>query len=243
VYFGRTHEAYRSSCANAACKALYRLSFINQIDDELRLDSGFLPDTMNIREQLEEYKVLIPDEDQSVLGLLLNRLSRAKPSVLSSDVRYRHVMVSYCWNTNAKPELVKQLVDALRSFSYEVWRDEDGSAYVEKMQGSVDDRMAEAVEHSYAVIICVSEEYKQSDNCKFEANYASARLKQSELDYILFVLYVKCARREIDQDYLCDDAREIYYSQRKSSRWVLRCHDRYGPLAPLLRHQFHTISS
>ena len=43
------------------------------------------------------------------------------------------------------------------------------------MSGSIQDRMAEAIECSHTVIICVSREYKVSANCRLEANYAYQR--------------------------------------------------------------------
>ena len=43
----------------------------------------------------------------------------------------------------------------------------------EKMQGSIDEAMAEAVESSTVVLMCVSRGYKESANCQLEANYAS----------------------------------------------------------------------
>jgi hypothetical protein len=35
-----------------------------------------------------------------------------------------HVMISYCWNAKAKPELVKLLAEMLRQKGLDVWRDE-----------------------------------------------------------------------------------------------------------------------
>lgn len=109
-------------------------------------------------------------------------------SSLSPTVqRPQHIMLSYCWKASAQPELVKRLHAELAVKGYNVWRDEEGSLLVPSIHGSVDDRMAEAVENSAVVIICVSAAYKLSANCRMEAKYASLRAKRDFLK-ILFVM-------------------------------------------------------
>ena len=71
--------------------------------------------------------------------LLLSRLqptasigrspSAGKPlsDTLGTSVERRsHVMLSYCWAKEARPELVKRLGEALSLAGYDVWRDEVG---------------------------------------------------------------------------------------------------------------------
>ena len=67
-------------------------------------------------------------------------------------------MVSYAWG--AKKELVVGLAGALRGLGYDVWRDEEGSEIVPSMSGDTDERMAQAIESSHTVIVCVSPQYK-----------------------------------------------------------------------------------
>jgi len=50
---------------------------------------------------------------------------------------------------------------------------------------------AEAVESSYAVIVCVSPEYKQSGNCRMEAKYANDRFKKGKLKLIYVMMNEK----------------------------------------------------
>lgn len=52
---------------------------------------------------------------------------------------------------------------------YRVWVD------VKKMQGSVVDKMAEAIEGTEAMLFCVSRQYKESANCRLGAQYAFQR--------------------------------------------------------------------
>ncbi len=72
-------------------------------------------------------------------------------------------MISYCWS---QQKTALKLCDSLRASGFTVWID------VEQMQGYLLERMAEAVENAFAVIICVSEKYRTSSNCRSEANYS-----------------------------------------------------------------------
>ena len=74
-----------------------------------------------------------------------------------------HIMISYCW---ANKELVKKVHAELVKMGLQVWFDED------EMHGSLIDRMAEAVEGSRAIVLCYSQNYKNSGNCRGEAQYA-----------------------------------------------------------------------
>lgn len=100
---------------------------------------------------------------------------------------HKHVMLSYCWGSTANPAFVKQLATELRNLGYDVWRDEDGSTIVPAMSGSVNDRMAEAIEFSDTIVVCVSAAYKLSENCRYEADYASTCAKRKEVK-LLFVM-------------------------------------------------------
>jgi hypothetical protein len=75
----------------------------------------------------------------------------------------------------------------LRKLGHVVWRDEEGSPLLSPMSGSTDDVMADAIEKSSTVIICVSKQYKLSTNCHQEAAYANARKKKG-LVKLLYVL-------------------------------------------------------
>ena len=67
-------------------------------------------------------------------------------------------MLSYAWG--AKKDLVVGLAVALRGLGFDVWRDEEGSEIVPSMSGDTDERMAQAIESSHTVIVCVSPQYK-----------------------------------------------------------------------------------
>eukprot|EP01052_Picozoa_sp_SAG31_P043263 SAG31_NODE_7152_length_1773_cov_1.124851_1_plen_103_part_10 len=75
-------------------------------------------------------------------------------------------MMSYCW---AQQLIVKRVFSALVQRGYRMWID------IEQMKGSTVDSMALAVENAAMVLIGVSRGYKESANCRLEANYALQR--------------------------------------------------------------------
>ncbi|CAF1468349.1 unnamed protein product [Rotaria sordida] len=86
----------------------------------------------------------------------------------SSDTESKpyDMMISYCW---AQQPLCHKINDRLEQDGYKVWLDRD------EMRGSIIECMAEAIEQSRFVLICMSSNYKKSTNCKAEAEYAFNR--------------------------------------------------------------------
>ncbi|XP_055860341.1 uncharacterized protein LOC106059582 [Biomphalaria glabrata] len=74
----------------------------------------------------------------------------------------QHIFISYSWAEKTK---VKEIYKSLKSHGFKVWVD------WENMGGSTLQAMAEAVENASVVLICVSENYKLSNNCRLEAEY------------------------------------------------------------------------
>jgi len=75
----------------------------------------------------------------------------------------QHCMISYCWDDQP---FVLRLSKELQKRGVKVWVD------VESMSGSTLEAMASAVENAYAVIIILSDSYKDSTACRTEAEYA-----------------------------------------------------------------------
>ncbi|XP_077867610.1 uncharacterized protein LOC102806025 [Saccoglossus kowalevskii] len=73
-----------------------------------------------------------------------------------------HVMISYQWGSQ---ETVLKIATDLKEAGYNVWID------VEYMGGSTLEAMAEAVEHAAVVLVCAAQKYKESPNCRTEAEY------------------------------------------------------------------------
>ncbi|XP_052699969.1 uncharacterized protein LOC128177327 isoform X2 [Crassostrea angulata] len=68
-----------------------------------------------------------------------------------------HIMLSYNWGDQ---KTVLKIRDRLREKGLTVWMD------VDNMEGSILEAMARAVEESRIVLVCYSEKYKESQNCK-----------------------------------------------------------------------------
>jgi hypothetical protein len=79
-----------------------------------------------------------------------------------------HVMVSYNWDHQ---HVILRVVGSLQARGYLVWID------TEQMKGATVDTMALAVEGSALVLIGVSRAYKESSNCRMEAQYALQKKK------------------------------------------------------------------
>eukprot|EP01046_Picozoa_sp_COSAG06_P031864 COSAG06_NODE_3138_length_5802_cov_15.311766_3_plen_889_part_01 len=79
-----------------------------------------------------------------------------------------HVMASYNWDHQ---DVILRVVASLQSRGYLVWVD------TEQMKGATVDTMALAVEGSVVVLIGVSRAYKESSNCRMEAQYALQKKK------------------------------------------------------------------
>jgi hypothetical protein len=77
-------------------------------------------------------------------------------------------MVSYNWDHQ---DVIMRVVGSLQSRGYLVWVD------TEQMKGATVDTMALAVEGSAVVLIGVSRAYKESSNCRMEAQYALQKKK------------------------------------------------------------------
>eukprot|EP00808_Paulinella_micropora_P018834 g49530.t1 len=80
----------------------------------------------------------------------------------SESKQVSQVMISYCW---ADQQQVLRLRDEMQSRGYKVWID------VEQMQGSILSAMADALENSAVVLMCISDAYSKSANCRLEAEY------------------------------------------------------------------------
>ena len=79
-----------------------------------------------------------------------------------------HVMASYNWDHQ---EVILRVVSSLQERGYLVWID------TEQMKGATVDTMALAVEGAAVVMIGVSRAYKESSNCRMEAQYALQKKK------------------------------------------------------------------
>ncbi|RNA00999.1 hypothetical protein BpHYR1_043720 [Brachionus plicatilis] len=77
--------------------------------------------------------------------------------------KYKHVMISY--NRDSR-DLCLKIKKDLEKDGHKIWID------VENIHGSSLEAMAKAIEESQCVLMCMTEKYKQSSNCRAEAEYA-----------------------------------------------------------------------
>ena len=73
-------------------------------------------------------------------------------------------MISYQWGVQPT---VLRIAASMRLRSFKVWVD------TEMMTGSTLDAMAAAVEDAHCVLICITEQYKASANCRLEGTCES----------------------------------------------------------------------
>jgi hypothetical protein len=84
------------------------------------------------------------------------------PALLNKN-KDRNIMISY----NSKSlEICLKIKSDLEKCNYNVWMD------VDSIHGISTSAMAQAIEESSCIIICLTEKYKQSPNCRAEADYA-----------------------------------------------------------------------
>ena len=91
-----------------------------------------------------------------------------------------HVMLSYNWSTK---ELVREIKKELNSQGFKTWIDDENID-----PGSLIDSMEGGVSNAQTILICYSEGYKRSANCRMEAEYALKQKKpllfvNAEKDY------------------------------------------------------------
>ena len=96
-----------------------------------------------------------------------------------------HVMLSYSWDDQ---KTIVRMNESLKRRKYNTWMDvRRGCSFdsrelianlpgsmlqTEQMKGSIMDAMSDAVEGAEVVLYGVSRGYKESANCRLEANYA-----------------------------------------------------------------------
>lgn len=84
-------------------------------------------------------------------------IDRNYSSSTEKDSQLPHIMISYQWDSQS---IMVKVKDKLRQAGYKVWMD------VEHMTGSTLEAMALAVERAAVVLICMSQKYKDSPNCR-----------------------------------------------------------------------------
>ena len=142
----------------SATRALWMLAFDDNNKKEIRQEEG----AIDILHQLQQSKN--SEVQKAAAGALWELEGKtARQSSEKIESTGNHVMISYQWDSQ---EVLVEVKNRLQASGYRVWMD------LEQMGGSTLETMAKAVEKSSVVLICVSERYKESPNCRSEAEYA-----------------------------------------------------------------------
>ncbi|KAL9971693.1 hypothetical protein ACROYT_G017892 [Oculina patagonica] len=143
----------------SAVKALWMLAFDENNKKAITQEEGAL----DILRELQHSKD--PDVQKGAAGALweIEGKSARNQAEEAKEVSGNHVMISYQWDSQ---EMLVEVKNKLQASGYRVWMD------LEQMGGSTLEAMAKAVEDASVVLVCVSERYKQSPNCRSEAEYA-----------------------------------------------------------------------
>lgn len=85
----------------------------------------------------------------------------------SVTMNYQYdLMISYCW---AEKIVCKKIFEQFNTKGYRIWFDEND------MHGNSLSAMANAIENSQCIIVCMSENYEKSNACRHEAEFAYVR--------------------------------------------------------------------
>ncbi|XP_033724963.1 uncharacterized protein LOC117314961 isoform X1 [Pecten maximus] len=155
-------------------RALWTLSFDKDVCQQI----VEYPDMMTSIEKLRESSD--SDVRKNVNGALfvLKGENDVSKRPRSGKKNKGHVFISYSWN---EKDIVLKIRERLKAEGLDVWID------IERMGGSTLTAMADAVENAAVVLVCMSEKYKQSPNCRLEAEYTF----QLRKDYIPLMMQMK----------------------------------------------------
>lgn len=140
-------------------RALWMLAFDDTNKDLIRQQDGTL-DTLRALHHSAN-----PEVQKAAAGALWETEGKkARNNAENTEETTRnHVMISYQWDAQ---EVLVEVKNQLQASGYRVWMD------LEQMGGSTLEAMAKAVENAAVVLVCVSQRYKESPNCRSEAEYA-----------------------------------------------------------------------
>ncbi|CAF3330554.1 unnamed protein product [Rotaria socialis] len=139
---------------------IWALSFNQDIQKQLLSNSPFM---IKIKQASQQH-----DDEQmrkTIHGIVWNLESHHQDhakSIATTENTF-DIMISY---SHKEKVLCKKIYDELIKAGYRVWIDFD------QMHGNVMDAMAQAIEQSNTVIMCMSEQYRKSNYCRAEAQYA-----------------------------------------------------------------------
>ncbi|XP_067935708.1 uncharacterized protein [Watersipora subatra] len=152
----------------AAAKAIWNLAFSEESREEIKAQKGLISALKSFKDSENKELRL------AVSGALWQLEGKEKHleeiSVDVKEAEQKHIMLSY--NHQAKTE-VNKMKDLLKQRGFKVWIDHEQIT----AGGSTLEAMSTAIEDSCLVLIFFSEPYKNSINCRAEAEYVFERRK------------------------------------------------------------------
>jgi len=143
----------------------------------LAFDEGIREQLLSggILEILKSFQDAKDEARRAIEGAIwtLRKKEEAEP-IPETETKEGHIMISYSW---AQKDRMRELGYYLKKLGLKIWLD------IEQMEGSILEKMSEAIEEAEVVIIGLSSNYKESQACRTEAEYAY-RLKKK----VIFVL-------------------------------------------------------
>ena len=151
-----------------ALEILLSLSFNNDAALYLQENQNFMDHIRQLSSNATSEKLSLVRAAEGLLWKLEKETEKvAKPTIPNS---YQYdIMVSY---SHSDKQLCHRIHEKLVKDGFRVWIDR------EHMHGATMVAIADAIEHSGIVLICMSDAYKQSVYCQSEAHYAYERRRR-----------------------------------------------------------------
>lgn len=150
----------------AAAQCLWTLAFLESIQKDLQ----------SRKEELQAlskscHNKVLRKSLQGILLTIAKSDKTTKGRALYKKCEDGHIMISYAWDGGYGQIVARKIAANLKSRGLKVWIDTD------EMKGSFLDAMAQAVNDSYAFVLCASDKYRTSNNCRLEASSAHLQHK------------------------------------------------------------------
>ncbi|CAF3818466.1 unnamed protein product [Rotaria sp. Silwood1] len=156
-----------------ALECLFVMSFNKKASEILKKNEEFMSE---IRKFANDNNLIKTNErlKKAIDGLLWkleneDEFKKQQETTMIKKNNEFDLMISYSWHDKS---LVHKIYKYLtEQFNYRIWLDEN------QITGSLCQAMAQAVEKSKFILMCMSETYKTSENCRNEGEYARDRKK------------------------------------------------------------------
>ncbi|CAF0891184.1 unnamed protein product [Brachionus calyciflorus] len=143
-------------------KLLWQLCFNIKVSVNVFEDKSFF-------NKIDEFtKSPLEELAKNSLGCIWTVKNKQNDNLILKQDKSEHIMISYNRETR---DLCLKIKEELENKGHKIWID------VYDMHGSSLEAMAEAIEKSKCVLLCMTEKYKQSSNCRMEAEYVVQQKK------------------------------------------------------------------